>query len=382
MEQLLERITALENRVDELEQEKTNLKQENQQLREENKRLRAKLRWYEGPHTPPSKTSPTESRRPSSDADEDDEQPRTDGGTPGRKPGHDPEWRAAPDPDRKSTLPVTAVRVWRRVRRVGGRQPRLVASSRSTATRSYIVQPPSLRVLLFCGAEIVKRTHAPSKRGQFGVNVIARRSFQIRSPPPLPEDRRPLRTTAWPRTLRCICVARDRARCAPVAVNTNRSADGFSTLTLFTSTRRESNATANRRGCGRSPRTSTRCTRSERVAEAMFRQYRTSRGTVVCDGWTAYPAFTSNLQRCWAHILREAEDVNDKIYGGPPASRKCTSVSSRGWRPTRAPVSEHRCTDQARTDSNRSLGAQLPTTQWQHCSGRSREDRPLAHLHR
>jgi len=55
VEQLLERITALENRVDELEQEKTNLKQENQQLREENKRLRAKLRWYEGPHTPPSK---------------------------------------------------------------------------------------------------------------------------------------------------------------------------------------------------------------------------------------------------------------------------------------------------------------------------------------
>ena len=34
VEELLERIAALE---------------------EENKRLRAKLRWYEGPHTPPSK---------------------------------------------------------------------------------------------------------------------------------------------------------------------------------------------------------------------------------------------------------------------------------------------------------------------------------------
>src|SRR5699024_5741757 len=32
-------------------------------------------------------------------------------------------------------------------------------------------------------------------------------------------------------------------------------------------------------------------------------------GTIVCDGWTAYPAFSRNLQRCWAHILREAEDV-------------------------------------------------------------------------
>ena len=32
-------------------------------------------------------------------------------------------------------------------------------------------------------------------------------------------------------------------------------------------------------------------------------------GTVVCDGWTAYPAFSSNLQRCWAHILREAKEA-------------------------------------------------------------------------
>jgi hypothetical protein len=22
-------------------------------------------------------------------------------------------------------------------------------------------------------------------------------------------------------------------------------------------------------------------------------------GTVLCDGWTAYPAFSNNLQRCW-----------------------------------------------------------------------------------
>jgi transposase len=32
-------------------------------------------------------------------------------------------------------------------------------------------------------------------------------------------------------------------------------------------------------------------------------------GTIVCDGWTAYPAFSANLQRWWAHLLREADDV-------------------------------------------------------------------------
>jgi hypothetical protein len=38
--------------------------------------------------------------------------------------------------------------------------------------------------------------------------------------------------------------------------------------------------------------------------------------TVVCDGWTAYPAFSSELQRCWAHIHREVGDVAEKEAEG------------------------------------------------------------------
>jgi hypothetical protein len=86
-EEILDRLAALEK--------------ENEKLREENKRLRAKLRWYEGPHTPPSKDQSDQEDSASSGEDEADEQPRTDGGTPGRKSGHDPEWRDAPDPDRE-----------------------------------------------------------------------------------------------------------------------------------------------------------------------------------------------------------------------------------------------------------------------------------------
>ena len=33
-------------------------------------------------------------------------------------------------------------------------------------------------------------------------------------------------------------------------------------------------------------------------------------GTIICDGWAAYKGY--NLQRCWAHILREAEHLADR----------------------------------------------------------------------
>lgn len=35
-------------------------------------------------------------------------------------------------------------------------------------------------------------------------------------------------------------------------------------------------------------------------------------GVVCCDGWTAYTTYSSNLQRCWAHLLREAKDLAKK----------------------------------------------------------------------
>jgi len=41
----------------------------------------------------------------------------------------------------------------------------------------------------------------------------------------------------------------------------------------------------------------------------------------VCDGWTAYPAFTGNLQRCWVHLLREAEDVAKDYEEGARSHR-------------------------------------------------------------
>jgi len=123
---------------------------------------------------------------------------------------------------------------------------------------------------------------------------------------------------------------------APVAVNTNRSADGFSTLTLFTSTRREIKRDGEQAWMwtfttDEHTLYAVRESRGSDVpAEVLGEDFA---GTVVCDGWTAYPAFTSNLQRCWAHILREAEDVADKYEDGEPIHRHLTQmyVGLQSW---------------------------------------------------
>lgn len=33
------------------------------------------------------------------------------------------------------------------------------------------------------------------------------------------------------------------------------------------------------------------------------------KGILVCDGWKPYTSFTSRIQRCWAHLLREADNL-------------------------------------------------------------------------
>jgi len=35
-------------------------------------------------------------------------------------------------------------------------------------------------------------------------------------------------------------------------------------------------------------------------------------GVVCCDGWKAYSQYTNNIQRCWAHLLREAKHLAEK----------------------------------------------------------------------
>src|SRR3989338_494865 len=54
-----------------------------------------------------------------------------------------------------------------------------------------------------------------------------------------------------------------------------------------------------------------RKSRAKKVIEEMLGKE--FKGVICCDGWTAYSQYTSNLQRCWAHLLREAKHLAEKF---------------------------------------------------------------------
>ena len=41
-------------------------------------------------------------------------------------------------------------------------------------------------------------------------------------------------------------------------------------------------------------------------------------GVVVYDGWRSYPSFTGRIQRCWAHLLREARYLAEHVEEAEP----------------------------------------------------------------
>lgn len=45
------------------------------------------------------------------------------------------------------------------------------------------------------------------------------------------------------------------------------------------------------------------------VEEILGKEYK---GIIVCDGWKVYEQFSSRLQRCWAHLLRESFHLKEK----------------------------------------------------------------------
>jgi len=51
------------------------------------------------------------------------------------------------------------------------------------------------------------------------------------------------------------------------------------------------------------------------LKEVLTRRFK---GIIVCDGWKPYAKFTKHIQRCWAHLLREANDLAQNISEAVP----------------------------------------------------------------
>ncbi|TKX72232.1 IS66 family transposase, partial [Halorubrum sp. GN11_10-6_MGM] len=285
--------------------------------------FRAKLRWHEGPHTPPSKEQSTDDKSSSSPDEDDDEEPRTDGGTPGRKDGHEPEWRSPADPDEeievtRDCCPECGDHFDESV----GVSPRLVEEipdpqpPEVTQYNRHYYQCDS------CGTETVATHPDCPDEGQFGVNVIAQSAlsrYDYRLPYRKIADRfeqlhelELSGASTWHATERAAragrCeyeqLRREIQRADVVHIDeTGVKRDGEQAwIWTFRTTEHTLYAVRESRG-------------SDVPAEVLGEDFA---GTVICDGWTAYPAFSSNLQRCWAHILREAEDVAQKQADGKP----------------------------------------------------------------
>jgi len=53
------------------------------------------------------------------------------------------------------------------------------------------------------------------------------------------------------------------------------------------------------------------------------------RGVIVCDGWSSYPGFTDRIQRCWAHLLREARYLAERLEEARPLSEALHGIYRR-----------------------------------------------------
>jgi len=80
------------------------------------------------------------------------------------------------------------------------------------------------------------------------------------------------------------------------------------------------------------------------------------KGILVCDGWKSYPNFTSRIQRCWAHLLREARHLAERIDEAKPLSEALHELYSRFKDPPQdkpPPEEAARLVEDAKTVMNR-----------------------------
>lgn len=317
-------------------------------LEQQNTYLRNRLRHYENSNTPPSREGGAgappdpDSPNPDHDGEDDDAESETDddspdeqsdsaedesaGGdedaasdsSPGRSSGHEGTTRPPPDPDET---------VWLENGYCSDCDC-LLTDPDSYVTQTVVETPLPVPLTVTeykrgkhycsCGNEILAEHPDCPQTGRFGPNMLAQtalRRFHQRVP-----NRRQAEVFDWqldhPVSHRTIYnltkrVA-DRLRPAYEDVKakiresdvvycdeTGLSVDGDQHWTWTFVTDEEILYTIDE-------------SRGSQVLEEVLGEEFAEDATLSCDGWPAYRTYHTKLQRCWAHLLREAEFVAER----------------------------------------------------------------------
>ena len=296
---------------------------------QEIEQLEARLKQYENPNTPPSKQGGAAKSpgRDDQDGDEDEESEEDDAGgdpdaasdsSPGRSEGHEGTTRPPPEPE--ETIRVDQ-----------GYCPdceQILSNPENYVSQTVIDVPLPVPTTVVkyelgkhhcsCGNEVVAEHPDCPKKGRFGPNIMAQTAlsrFHQRLP-----NRKQAELFDWeldhPVSHRTIYnltkrVA-DRLRPAynDIKEKIRESNVVYCDETAFPVDGEQHWAWTfvtddevlfwvdESRGSG--------------VLEDVLGEEFAEDSTLSCDGWSAYSSYHTKLQRCWAHLLREAEYVAER----------------------------------------------------------------------
>nr|WP_224830411.1 IS66 family transposase [Saliphagus infecundisoli] len=318
--------------------DRTSLRQQNLALQAENAFLRQqfadqndriaelenRLKQYENPHTPSSKQGGAGNQQ-NSDSEQDDE--NEDAGSdsdaasdssPGRNPGHEGTTQPPPDPD-------TTVRVGEAYCHDCGR----VLTDPDEYVSRIIVDIPlpiPIEVTEYelgkqecsCGNEVLAEHPDCPETGRFGPHLLAQTAL-LRYHGRLPH-RKQAELFDWqldhpvsPGTIYNMTErVADRLRPAYEEIRasvresdviycdeTGFPVDGDQQWVWTFVTDEEVFYTIDE-------------SRGSQVLEDVLGDELAEDATLSCDGWSAYPSYHRKLQRCWAHLLREAKYVAER----------------------------------------------------------------------
>lgn len=293
LEQALLRIEKLEKRLDKIDKE--------------NAELKHRLAAYENPHTPSSKL-----RFPPKKLVPDEEKKKN-----GQKEGHVGVTRPQAEPDNIVDVTAKSCLCGRKLGKPSWVEPRIIEEKPKPQPKS-VTQFNIAHYDCKCGNHVVASHPDCPKEGRFGKNLLSHIAL-LKFDDRLPHRKitqaliRDYGITISPGAVfdctRRVADALEgvhkslmkkiRRAMVVYADETELKVNG-KTYYLWVFTTSKLTVFVIRKSRGEEP-----------IREVLGKHFKF---TIVCDGWQVYVSYTDNVQRCWAHLLREAEVLAKKHH--------------------------------------------------------------------